>query len=295
MKTVSARQTGRATPKTKPTKWPALLGIVAIVAGSGFGLSRVLHTAPVPTAPATAQVAPAPVIAQKLDWKVQGVYPHDPNAFTQGLLWQNGGFYEGTGIEGKSSLRRVEFPSGKVLQKRELPKEVFGEGVALAGDKLVQLTWRSNLGYVYDRATFDLLKKFTYTNEGWGLTYDGHNLIQSDGTSTLTYLDPQSYQPVRQLKVTMNGQGLKNLNELEWIEGKIWANVWQTDLIVRIDPATGQVNSFLDLAGLLPKKWRTGNEDVLNGIAYDPDKKRLFVTGKQWPRLFEIKVMGGTA
>lgn len=221
-----------------------------------------------------------------------GRYPHDPAAFLQGLLWHDGGFYESTGLAGRSSLRRVEFPSGRVLRKTALSPELFGEGLALVGNRLVQLTWRSRLGLIYDRDTFKPMGRFAYQTEGWGLTYDGKNLIMSDGSDTLFYLDPTTYKPVRRLRVTLDAEPLRDLNELEWIEGEVWANVWQTDTIVRIDPRTGRVTSYLDLTGILKPSLRTGGEDVLNGIAYDAQKKRIFIGGKLWPRLFEIKVVG---
>lgn len=290
---VRAREQAKAPAPT--AKWPLLLAFF-VLCGAGFGVWRARPATVSQISQATPQTTqPATIYAEKLGWKVIGIHPHDTKAFTQGLVWHDGGFYEGTGQEGKSQLRRVEFPSGRVLQKRNLPGEVFGEGIALAGDKIYQLTWTSRIGYIYDRDSFKLLRQFTYPNEGWGLTYDGQHLIQSDGTSILTYLDPQSLQPVRQLKVTMNGQPLARLNELEWVNGEIWANVWQSDWVVCIDPISGQVLRYLDFKNLLPDKMRTGREDVLNGVAYDADKKRLFLTGKWWPKLFEIKVLDGTA
>ena len=289
MKTMTAARAskaGAAAPKTK--FWPALLAALLLCGGAGFWMARRPTSSPTPQI-ATVQSVPA----LRLDWQVVNSYPHDPNAFTQGLVWFDDGFFEGTGLVGKSQLRRLAFPSGKVLQKRDLPADVFGEGVALFGDKLAQLTWQSRRGFVYDRDSFKPLREFTYATEGWGLTYDGQYLILSDGTSTLTYLDTQSLQAVRTLTVTFNGAPLRYLNELEWIDGAIWANVWQSDRIVRIDPASGQVTAYLDLAGILPARLRTGKEDVLNGIAYDAQRKRFFVTGKLWPRLFEIKVQDG--
>jgi glutamine cyclotransferase len=228
--------------------------------------------------------------ARRLDYEVVNSYPHDPAAFLQGLLWYQGGFYESTGLYGQSTLRRVEFPSGKILKSISLPAELFGEGLALVGDRLVQLTWKSKRGFVYDRDSFALLREFQYDSEGWGITCDGKYLIMSDGSSKLTYLDPNSFAAVRTLSVTMDGRPIDRLNELEFIEGEIWSNVWQTNLVLRIDPGTGKVASFLNLSGILPASMRTGAEDVLNGIAYDAQRKRIFVSGKLWPRIFEIRV-----
>jgi glutamine cyclotransferase len=230
--------------------------------------------------------------ARQLDYEVVSSYPHDPTAFLQGLVWYEGGFYESTGLNGQSTLRRVEFPSGKILKSINLSPELFGEGVALIDNRLVQLTWKSLRGFVYDRDSLALLREFKYQTEGWGITYDGRHLIMSDGSSDLTYLDSSSFAPVRKLSVVMNGRPVENLNELEFIEGEIWSNVWQTDLILRINPGTGQVFSFLNLRGILPAGMRTGREDVLNGIAYDAQKKRIFVSGKLWPRIFEIRIKG---
>jgi glutamine cyclotransferase len=227
---------------------------------------------------------------RQVSYEVVNSYPHDPTSFTQGLLWKDGGFYESTGLYGHSKLRRLEFPSGKVVKEISLAPELFGEGLALVDDRLIQLTWKSHRGFVYDRESFRVLQEFKYDTEGWGLTYDGQNLILSDGSSDLFYLDPQTFKPVRKLAVTMSGSTLDQLNELEFIEGEIWANVWQTDWIVRIDPSSGKVKSFMDLKGILAPTDRTGGEDaVLNGIAYDAEKKRIFITGKLWPRIFEIK------
>ena len=228
--------------------------------------------------------------AQRVGYRVLNSYPHDGAAFTQGLLWHDGGFYESTGMEGQSSLRKVAFPSGRVLKKVDVPRPLFAEGLALVDDKLVQLTWQTRLGLIYDLKTLKPQGRFSYQTEGWGITYDGKNLIMSDGSDALIYLDPKNFAPIRYLKVTLDGQALRDLNELEWIEGEIWANVWHTDLIVRIDPATGAVKKVVDLKGILPAEQRTGREDVLNGIAYDAAKKRVFVTGKYWPRIFHIEV-----
>ena len=228
--------------------------------------------------------------ARQVSYEVINSYAHDSTSFTQGLLWQEGGFYESTGQYGQSKLRRLEFPSGKVLKEISLTPELFGEGLALVERRLIQLTWKSHRGFVYDLDTFGLLQEFSYDTEGWGLTYDGKNLILSDGSSDLFYFDPQTFKPVRKLAVRMNGQPIRDLNELEFIDGEIWANVWQTDIILRIAPSTGKVTSFLDLKGVLAPSDKTGREDVLNGIAYDADHKRIFITGKLWPRIFEIRI-----
>ena len=228
--------------------------------------------------------------ARQVSFEVVNSYPHDPTSFTQGLVWKDGGFYESTGLYGQSKVRRLEFPSGKVIKELKLAPELFGEGLALVDGRLIQLTWKSRRGFVYDRDSFRVIQEFKYDTEGWGLTYDDKNLVLSDGSSDLFYLDPQTYRPARRLAVTMNGRALTELNELEFIEGEIWANVWQTDLIVRIEPASGRVTSFLNLKGILAPSDRTGSDAVLNGIAYDAEKKRIFVTGKLWPRIFEIKV-----
>ncbi len=227
--------------------------------------------------------------APSRSWSVLGSFPHDKGAFTEGLLWHGGKLYESTGLEGQSSLRRVDLQSGQVEKKLDLPRQLFGEGLALAGGRFYQLTWQTKRGFVYDE-NFKPLSQFAYTDEGWGLTFDGKSLIQSDGTDVLTWRDPKNFAAQKQLKVTWNGKSQRNLNELEWIDGRIWANVWQTDNIVIINPQSGKVESFLDLSGLLPPQDRTGEEDVLNGIAYDAQNQRLLVTGKNWPKLFWLRV-----
>jgi glutamine cyclotransferase len=184
----------------------------------------------------------------------------------------------------------VEWPSGRVVRRVDLPPNVFGEGLARVGNRLVQLTWKSGRAFVYDVSTLRLLEEFRYEGEGWGLVFDGTSLIQSDGTDVLTYRDPQRFTPIRRLAVTWNGRPLHRLNELEFIDGEVWANVWYTDVIVRIDPASGRVTSYLDLTGLLPAGQRRQQDAVLNGIAYDPATRRIFVGGKLWPTLFQIRV-----
>jgi glutamine cyclotransferase len=240
-------------------------------------------------APATiAQRRPAPVQS----FKVVATFPHDTSAFTQGLVFADGELYESTGLNGESTLRRVEIATGKTLQRIDVPKQYFAEGLALVGDELLQLTWQHRLGFVYDRKTFTQKRTFTYHTEGWGLAFDGSSrLVMSDGTDTLTYLDPRTLTPTRRLRVRDAGRAIANLNELEWIDGEIWANVWQTDRIARISPNTGEVNAWIDLAPLWPESERPSPaEQVLNGIAYDKATRRIFITGKKWPRLYQIIV-----
>jgi glutaminyl-peptide cyclotransferase len=225
-----------------------------------------------------------------VSYEVVGAYPHDRGAYLQGLVWYEGGFYESTGLNGESTLRRVAFPSGEVLQKTDLSREYFGEGLALVGDRLVQLTWRTQRGFVYERESFGLIGDFTYQTEGWGLTYDGTSLIMSDGSSTLTYMDPETFQPTRTLDVTLLGKNVRALNELEWIDGQIWSNVYQTNYIVRIDPQTGAITGALDMREIVPAEFRGNRDAVLNGIAYDGATGRIFVGGKRWPTLFEIRL-----
>lgn len=230
-----------------------------------------------------------PITAKEVPYEVVNQFPHDPQAFLQGLVWHSG-FFESTGQFARSSLRRVEYPTGKILQKVDLDPQHFGEGLAMVDNKLYQLTWQSHRGFVYDRDSFKVLREFTYDTEGWGLTYDGKSLILSDGSDTLTFHDPENFKPGRKLSVRFNGRPLNELNELEYIDGEIWANVWHDDRIVRIDPKSGNVKSFLNLESLYPEKDRTDPEAVLNGIAYDANSKRIFISGKLWPRIYEIRL-----
>lgn len=217
------------------------------------------------------------------------VYPHDPKAFTQGLVYVDGFLYEGTGLNGESGIRKVKLENGEVLQIQRLEERYFGEGIAVVGASLVQLTWQSGVGFVYDRASFQRTRTFSYTGEGWGLAYDGTRLIMSDGTPVLRLLDPKTLKETGRLQITDGGRPVDDLNELEVVKGEIFANVWMSDRIARIDPKTGQVRSWIDLRGILDPKDAVG-VDVLNGIAYDAAGDRLFVTGKLWPKLFEIRV-----
>lgn len=218
-------------------------------------------------------------------------YPHDKSAFTQGLLYLDGVLYEGTGREGQSSIRKVKLETGEVLQKRDLPAPYFGEGIAVFQNRLLELTWQAEKGFIYDLATFEPKGEFSYNGEGWGLTSDSLRLIMSDGSDRLRFLDPNSLQETGRLLVESEIGKLSKLNELEFIKGEIWANIWKEDRIVRINPATGKVTGWVDMRGILPQAERPDADDVLNGIAYDAQRDRIFVTGKHWPKLFEIQLV----
>jgi len=222
--------------------------------------------------------------------RIINAYPHDPDAFTQGLVFHKGYIYEGTGIAGQSSIRKVELKTGKVLRRQSLASEHFGEGITICRNRLIQLTWQSHTGFVYDIQSFRLLRTFSYPWEGWGITYDGNHLIVSDGTAVLRFLDTRTYKMVSQIQVRDRGKSLPNINELEYVKGEIYANVWGTDYIARISPRTGRVLGWVDLRVLYRYPGLGRNMDVLNGIAYDAKGDRLFVTGKYWPNLFEIRL-----
>ena len=225
------------------------------------------------------------------EYRVIHTYPHDSQAYTQGLLYEDGHLYESTGLNGRSSLRMVDLETGRVLQRAAVPGNYFAEGLASWRSTLIQLTWQSHVAFVYDRFSFRLLHTFSYKGEGWGLTQDGRNLIMSDGTATLRFFDSGTFREVRHIVVKDHGSQVTLLNELEYVHGEIYANVWHTDRIVRISPSSGRVLGWIDLAGLLPENQRSDPEAVLNGIAWDSAHDRLFVTGKLWPRLFEIKIV----
>jgi glutaminyl-peptide cyclotransferase len=218
-------------------------------------------------------------------------FPHDPTAFTQGITYYDGYFYEGTGRRGQSSLRQVNPETGQVVRKVDLAADLFGEGVTVLGNKVIQLTWLSHFGFVYDLHDFHLLRTFPYAGEGWGLTTDGHDLFMSDGSSEIRVLDASTFAEKRRIKVRDGGKPVDQLNELEFVEGEIYANVWHSDRIARISPQTGKVVGWIDLTGLLGPFYQREPEAVLNGIAYDRAGKRLFVTGKLWPKVFEIRVV----
>jgi glutamine cyclotransferase len=237
-------------------------------------------------------VTPTPTpLGPKATYEIVARYPHDPTAYTQGLLMHNGLFYESTGLYGNSSLRVVEPETGKVLQNMPLEERYFGEGLALLDDKLYQLTWRENTGFVYDLATLEQINTWQYDTEGWGLTTDGTHLIMSDGSDKLRWIDPVTFEVQKEIEVTLEDQPVTRLNELEWIEGEIFANVYTTETILRIDPQTGKVLTVLDMSGLMPEANKSDPNQVLNGIVYDPGTKRLFVTGKLWDVLYEVRLV----
>jgi glutaminyl-peptide cyclotransferase len=245
-----------------------LIGLAVIAAGVWFLLFRQGSGLPVYKA------------------NVVATLPHDSRAFTEGLFYQDGVLYEGTGEQGTSWIRKVDPATGRVLQQADLPAPYFGEGIVGFGDKLYQVTWQDKTGFTYNLKDFALGDTFAYEGEGWGMTQNGKNIILSDGTPTLRFLDPKTMQVASTIKVTANGCPVEKLNELEWIDGEIWANIWQTNLIARIDPASGQVRSFVDVSALGPVN--RDIDDVPNGIAHDAAGKRTFVTGKRWPQLYQI-------
>lgn len=226
-------------------------------------------------------------------YEVVNTFPHDPVAYTQGLAFEDGLLYEGTGLEGRSSLREVELESGKVTRRVDLETKFFGEGISLLDDRIYQVTWKNEVGFIYDRKTFQLLSRFGYKGEGWGLTNDGRYLILSNGSATLKFLDPKTFGVVRTIHVTEGERAVRELNELEYVDGEIFANVWHVDRIARIDPESGRLKAWIDMSGLLPGG-RPHAEAVLNGIAYDRKSGRLFVTGKDWPKLFEVRIVAAS-
>jgi glutamine cyclotransferase len=225
-------------------------------------------------------------------YKIVNTFDHDREAFTQGLVFEDGYLYEGTGLFGSSTLRKVELETGNVVQTHELAAEFFGEGITIYADNIIQLTLESKVGFVYSKETFELLRQFSYATEGWGITHDGKHLIMSDGTPMLYFLDPETFAQTDKIMVCEQDTLVWGLNELEYVDGQIYANVWPTERIARIDPQTGQIIGWIDMKGLADGQNDGDLDAVLNGIAYDPVNKRLFVTGKNWPKLFEIKLTG---
>ncbi|MGA2149696.1 MAG: glutaminyl-peptide cyclotransferase [Bryobacteraceae bacterium] len=242
-----------------------------------------------PAAPADNQPIP------EYGYEVVHVYPHDPLAFTEGLFYLNGYLYESTGLEGQSSARKVKLETGEVVEKHVVPEQYFGEGIVAWKDKLVQLTYQTQVGFVYDLKTFATRSEFHYPGEGWSMTQDGKRIIMDDGTAQLRFWNPDTLEEIGRLTVTANGVPVQNLNELEWVKGEIYANIWMSERIARIDPKSGRVVGWIDCSGLLSPSDRVQEgdfrTDVMNGIAYDAEHDRLFVTGKRWPKLFEIRLV----
>ena len=247
------------------------------------------HVAAVPPIPVGASAQAAAGIV-RYTYEVVAAWPHDRAAFTQGLVFRHGGFLESTGLNGQSTLREVEVKTGRVLKQVALAPQYFGEGLAVVGDRVIQLTWQNRKAFVYDADTFRLEREFAYEGEGWGLTTDGRSLILSDGSSRLRFIDPATFVVTRTMEVTAQGRPVNRLNELEFIHGEVFANVWQSEEVMRIDPASGEVRGIVDFSGLLPPQDRRAGIDVFNGIAYDPATDRLFVTGKRWPTVFEVRL-----
>jgi glutamine cyclotransferase len=248
-------------------------------------LAGALGTAAGPSAPQRAVTAPT------ARYQVVHVYPHDPLAFTQGLVFLDGVLYEGTGLNGRSTVRKVKLENGEVLQVQKVADEYFGEGITVWRDRVFELTWRSGIGFIYDRASLARVGTFALQGEGWGLTQDGTRLIMSDGTAFLRFLNPATQRETGRVQVRDGAMPVEHLNELEFVKGEVLANVWQTDRVARIDPRTGRVTGWIDFAGLLSPADAARGADVLNGIAYDASTDRLFVTGKLWPKLFEVKIL----
>jgi glutamine cyclotransferase len=223
-------------------------------------------------------------------YEIVNAYPHDTDAFTEGLVFEDGFIYEGTGLNGASTLRKVELKTGRTLQFSSLPSEFFGEGITILGDRIIQLTWQSQKGFVYNKSSFDILEEFTYPTEGWGITYDGIRLIMSDGTANLYFLKPETFEVTGQVEVHDKNGTVANLNELEYVKGYVYANIWTEDRIAIIDSQTGEVKGWIDLTGLRSPT-DADPDNVLNGIAYDASVDRLFVTGKRWATLYKIKVV----
>jgi glutaminyl-peptide cyclotransferase len=233
---------------------------------------------------------PPNAVAARYGYQIVNIWPHDSNAFTQGLILSDGKLLESTGQEGFSSLRRVELETGKVLKKVDVPRPYFAEGIALLNGKIYQLTWQHHVGFIYDAESFERVGEFNYTEEGWGLATDGKSLILSDGSPRLRFLDPSDFHVTRTITVRDGQTPVRELNELEFVQGEIYANVWHDNRIATIDPQSGRVTAWIDLTGLIPESELPDPEAVLNGIAYDQANNRLYVTGKLWPRLFEIRV-----
>jgi glutamine cyclotransferase len=261
---------------------------LALLAGcddKSAGSAAATDRAPAPSA----RMEPAAPEVPFYTYEVVNVWPHDRGAFTEGLVYLKGILIESTGLNGRSTLRKVDLQTGRVLQQVQLSSRYFGEGMTVLGGKIFQLTWQNQTGFVYDLESLRLEQEFSYAGEGWGLTTDGQSLIMSDGTNQIRFMDPVTFKVTRTISVFSHGQPLKQQNELEYIKGELFANIWQTQSVVRIDPATGAIRGLIDFSGLLAPGDYASGTDVLNGIAYDAAGDRLFVTGKYWPKLFEVR------
>ncbi len=267
---------------------PVSLGAVALLAALLAGCGRVTRekSPSIPALTAGLAVGATP----RFGYEIVRAWPHDRRAFTQGLVAHGGALLESTGLSGQSSLREVEIATGRLLKQVSVAAPYFAEGLAVIGGRAFQLTWQHQKGFIYDAGTFRLEGEFAFAGEGWGLATDGRSLILSDGTARIRFIDPATFRVTREIEVSKGGQPVMHLNELEWIRGEIFANVWRTDEVVRIDPATGRVTGVVDFSGLLSPAERGPDTDVLNGIAYDAGQDRLFVTGKNWPKLFEVRL-----
>lgn len=257
----------------------AIAIIIALLATIAFTTTNINNTT-LPTAP------------QQYTYTIIHTYPHDPHAFTQGLTYADNTLYEGTGVYGSSTLRKIDLETGNILEAITLDSNFFGEGITIINDKIVQLTWLSQIGFVYDKNTLRLLQNFTYTTQGWGITFNGTCLIMSDGTEKLYFIDPTTYQNIGSITIHEGNTSVTDLNELEYINGDIYANIWKQQKIAIINPQTGQIKAWIDLTGIETTPLK--EEEVLNGIAYDAERDRLFVTGKNWPHLYEIKIVPTT-
>jgi glutaminyl-peptide cyclotransferase len=273
-----------------PLLWGVISALIFSACSGAPPNSATLKSAPAAaSSPSSISAAPSPPPVQLYTYKIINVYPHHSDAFTEGLVFDNGSLYEGTGMYKESSLRRVDLASGRILQNYQLPEKYWGEGITVFKDTLIQLTYQTHIGFVYHKNSFELLRQFTYPTEGWGLTTDGGRLIMSDGSSRLYFRDPVTLEPTGSIEVTDNGSPVNNINELEYINGRVYANIWLSDRIAIIEPQNGRLSGWFDLTGLLQTQGSATRVDVLNGIAFDPLTGRLFITGKWWPHLFEIQ------
>lgn len=267
-----------------------IMAAAASCSGAGARGGRLATTGEPTAVQATSAESPARQFPVQYTYKVKAVYPHDTRSYTQGLYWSDGYLWEGTGQYGESALKKVELESGRVVESKPLGADYFGEGIALLDGRIYQLTWLEQEGFIYDSATMERVGGFSYAGEGWGLTSDGQWLYMSDGSNKIYRIDPDGFRKLSEVEIRDGRRAVNYLNELEWIDGRIWANVYMTDNIVIIDPATGRLEGMIDMSGLLGAADRRPETDVLNGIAYDPATGRIFVTGKYWPKLFEIEI-----